>query len=612
MHYSSGNNEIKNLENSYQKVFTDQNYIISEWNECLSEFLNQIKLLKENAEKEVCEIGTSLLRFHSSAKELTDQSVSYVSSLMGEVIKGKIDELSTIIERSGLSIEKSEKQISDSKDILDKISSLLNNAVDSLTGFNRIIKHLRTLGISTKIEDSRLNIENTGFHVLAENVENLSTVIADKIYATKRKAAELSNTIVKVFSGNRDKNLNFGSTKNVLQNTRTSLEGLLTNYALCLEKAKTVSTYSETLTQNINEIVVSIQFHDIIRQQLEHVEEAFNALETELKLQDNQIDDTSHHTEVLVTILEVGKIQSAQLKHSRDEFFRACQEIISNMANVNNVVSKLLSDIQKTHEIINNNNDSSLNIIESGIITMKDLLLRSYASNNEFSISVGTVIKTVKDLTVFIYEVEEIGSEIEIIAMNAQVKAAHTGKEGVALGVIAESIQKLSSDSKEQTVTISSFLEQIVNIVSGLVSENSSISEEENNINSIVNEMAMSTNSINDLKRNIENMTIEIKTMAETLQKDIENNISHIGIHNKMNMDVNQITVKLDGLLDNLVRSGINNNQRVSNKLNELQKKYTMQSERLIHEKMTNKSSTSIQKKQKIGEEILDDNIELF
>lgn len=612
MYYSSENNEI-NHNLSSQEPPAGYAEIADKWISCLKDSKKQIEFLKANAETEVLEIGTLLLGVHSSAKEITTQSVSYVSSLMGEVIKGKIDELSNIINRTSLSIEKSEKEIQLSKNILDKIYGYLSEVVDSLQGFNRIIKHLRTLGISTKIEDSRLNIENTGFHVLAENVENLSNVIADKVSSTKRKALALSDSITKVFAGNLElQNQQHNSTKNILENTKLSLGILVNNYDSCLDRARTISNYTESLTGNINEIVISIQFHDIIRQQLEHVEEAFDALLTEINKQDTGIKNSDYSSEVLGTVFEVGKIQSAQLKHSRDEFYKACQEIISNLTNVNKIVSKVLDDIQGTQEIINNNNDSSLNIIEKGIISMKDLLIKSSASNDEFSSSINSVIETVKDLTGFIYEVEEIGSEIEIIAMNSQIKAAHTGKEGIALGVIAEAIQKLSSDSKEQTVVVSDYLGNIVNIVSGLAKESSNIANEENNINSIIRDLDNSSGSIDDLKRNIENMTIKIKNMSEILQQDINGCISGINIHNKMNFEINKITDEIDSLVGSLLKLGINHNHRTSNRLNDLEKKYTMQSERLIHEKATIKPAESLHKDQDKHDEIFDDNIELF
>lgn len=612
MLYSSGNNEINNPNQTGQEqsaVYSEM--IVNKWIVCLTESKKKIEILKAHSEKEVLEIGTLLLGIHSSAKDITTQSYSYVSSLMGEAIKGKIDELLTIINSTSFSIEKSEKEVENSKVILNKINELLNSVVDSLLGFNRIVKHLRTLGISTKIEDSRLNIENTGFHVLAENVENLSNVIADKVSSTKRKATELSGSIIKVFSGNLElQNQQNNSTKNILGDTRQSLDVLTNNYGLCLDRAKIISNYTESLTGNVNEIVISIQFHDIIRQQLEHVEEAFDAVITEFN--SIETENTNNGSDVLGAVFEIAKIQSAQLKHSRDEFYKACQEIILNLTNVNKIVAQVLDEIQTTQGIINNNNGSSLSILEHGIISMKDLLLKSYLSNNEFSSSIDSVIETVKDLTGFIYEVEEIGSEIEIIAMNSQIKAAHTGKEGVALGVIAEAIQKLSSDSKEQTVIVSSFLNQIVNIVSGLVKGSSNITKEDDNINKIISDLDNSSGSLTNLKRNIDEMTIKIKDMSETLQDGIDGCISGINIHNKMNTEVNVITSELDELIDSLARLGVHHNAKGSNRLNELEKKYTMQSERLIHDKISVKPADTINKIKTSGDETFDDNIELF
>ena len=74
---------------------------------------------------------------------------------------------------------------------------------------------------------------------------------------------------------------------------------------------------------------------------------------------------------------------------------------------------------------------------------------------------IGSVAGTVAEMTEFVSSIEEVGAEIELIALNASIKAAHTGEEGKALGVLAQAIQRLSVEARDRTSAVSEVLRSI-------------------------------------------------------------------------------------------------------------------------------------------------------
>jgi len=64
----------------------------------------------------------------------------------------------------------------------------------------------------------------------------------------------------------------------------------------------------------------------------------------------------------------------------------------------------------------------------------------------------------------FVSSIEEVGSEIELIAINASIKAAHTGDEGKALGVLAQAIQRLSVEARERTRGVADVLRSVAEV----------------------------------------------------------------------------------------------------------------------------------------------------
>ena len=72
-----------------------------------------------------------------------------------------------------------------------------------------------------------------------------------------------------------------------------------------------------------------------------------------------------------------------------------------------------------------------------------------------------SVAETIAGMSESIEAIEEVGAEIELIALNASIKAAHTGEAGAALGVLATAIQHLSADARRQTDAVSRILGDI-------------------------------------------------------------------------------------------------------------------------------------------------------
>lgn len=70
------------------------------------------------------------------------------------------------------------------------------------------------------------------------------------------------------------------------------------------------------------------------------------------------------------------------------------------------------------------------------------------------------VSATIAEMGNFVVDIEDVGAEIKLIALNASIKAARTGEQGRALGVLAMAIQRLSSEAREQTQAVSDALRE--------------------------------------------------------------------------------------------------------------------------------------------------------
>lgn len=256
--------------------------------------------------------------------------------------------------------------------------------------------------------------------------------------------------------------------------------------------------------------------------------------------------------------------------------------------------------------------------IEKNLISVSETLTNNSEVEKNLVASIDSVTKTINDLSSFVAEIDSIGTEIELIALNASIKAAHTGENGAPMGIIAESIQKLSKEAKEQTTIIVDALSKVTVVANQLHSElvtNSGKNSEE--------ELNLMTGNISSLLKLIGNHDNEnktslskIKSKVKQLFKDIEYTANEVAIHIKFKEFVLDLSNELGKIMQETMF--YSKNIKKSDKLDNMQNKYTMESERDIYKKVlsftdsksatkNNKNTTSSSEDEKLG-----DNVELF
>ena len=223
----------------------------------------------------------------------------------------------------------------------------------------------------------------------------------------------------------------------------------------------------------------------------------------------------------------------------------------------------------------------------------------------------------VDDLSKYVLDIEDLGSEIEIIALNARVKATRTGTIGSALGVLSENIQRLSIDAKSQTIRSSELLDSISNesinlknsMETGLYkSNNQNMILKANNVNNLINKLI-------DLEKSAENYINNLKSGVSQLNVEINSTLNGITVSDYTRTLYSKISNALDNIINEISKNGNLKSDRKTNTM-ELMKKYTMHTERKIHKDFAgdieNNSDPGANNLYDPENNSLDDNIEFF
>jgi methyl-accepting chemotaxis protein len=579
----------------------------------LSVVLSSLEEIFSASEKQFNLVSEKLQHFYRSSKEITKTAGSVTGLLTSPEYNTGIENLGIIFGQVNDYLTESGKNFLTSQKSLTEINKFLLLSAEGVSGFKKICRNLDMQSISIKIESSRLGNDDKGFIHLSDDIHKLAESISKQSNGFRDKAKILISTTSAVekqvlsLIKNQEEN-----SKQILINTRGSLNLLSEEYELSSKKASSITSKAENIQKRTGALVTSIQFHDITRQQMEHVDKVIRDLSDKIadKLRNNV--NLLEDPEYMAFIANVCQLQSAQMNNSRNELLSAVNEIITGHDTINNDISGVSNDTLSLFNNSGNENNSFIDKVKSGFDSVINALIKNEDVKKDFTVSVDNVISTIEELSNFVNEINGIGSEIELLALNANIKAAHTGPEGASLGVLAEAIQRLSTESRDHTNSVIDILMKTQNVSNELKSMGSS---------NFSSKLAMFSEKIktifdelNKISEDALSGTKYIQKASVILKRDINDSESTLKAYLIIRKQIEKIIINLDSVVK-FAGPYTNGTEFDRSMLQNLGINYTMQVQRDIHNNVANINNAGSQEvavRSLNDDSELGDNIELF
>ena len=305
---------------------------------------------------------------------------------------------------------------------LDEVLEAVARLEEQMQGFRRVIRHLEMLGISTRIESARLGADGLGFHTLADDVHKL----ADRIAVYSEQIEEKSEQLTALARSALERTHSMHAMQEECSSRIfTLLQANIDQLRELMRSSQSVSMSlaprSRDIAAGFGEIVASLQFHDITRQQVEHVEEALDDVSGVL-VGDNNGEEYSSR-ELTCWIGDVCELQISQVANASERLVQAVERIKDNLGHVAGNVAELAGLAGSIGREGSGNGESVLAQIESVITKVVDTMHHMERQGREMAEVMVSVADTVAHMSAFVEDIENVGAEIELIAINASIKA---------------------------------------------------------------------------------------------------------------------------------------------------------------------------------------------
>jgi len=423
--------------------------------EAILQYARDLRALNVSTEQDFLSLGLSLGRVSSEAQDISALAASVVELVRNEEVERDVSLFRDLFDSLDVHFRQFLLKMERGHGPLSRMRDMVNDAYGPLSAFRKIVKHLCVLSVTTRIENARLlNIDNS-FAILADNVEKLSVMIAVKSRSFLEGLTSLQETI--------EETARQLVTSRAFMEERTDLmlRSLSKNLSMLSEKRSSslragsvLAGRSDEVSEGVSEVVSSLQFHDITRQQLEHVADVFE----EICARQSDNADTSAAMDVLG---QVAGLQIDQLEHAKDELISAIERVINGLHQIASLLADMSRDATSLINGTGNGGSSFLSELNGSLSIVMDSFAANEETGRNLSAAVRSVTGMVEKLTVFVNDIEEIGFDIELIALNAQIKASHTAEDGGALGVLAEAIRNLSDDAGSQVLIMTAALKGV-------------------------------------------------------------------------------------------------------------------------------------------------------
>ncbi len=586
------------------------------WHERLTATQEILRHLTGNTEEQFLSLGGRLQDFSLRSADISATAHQLVELVAGNDSNELVERLRVLFSDMQQYLSSVSQQGVSSCTTLEKILEQLDNVVQPLEGFRKMDKALRMLSISTKIESSRLGELGAGFITLAMDVEKLSQAVSEKSAGIMNQRQSLSllinSNLTMVRTTEADQ---YTNAQRILKTVGDNLESLEHLNQACSATGNQVSDISEQVAADIGTVVSSMQFHDICRQQIEHVIEALEKL-MQHTCTSQEVKEEACST-LIAEVGDVCELQSAQLRHAADQLNNATRTILESLQDIAAKQAQITCDLQ--HALMGNSSstdNSLLHDMEQRMHEVTKILQRCDQADQELAGSMQSIAVTIAEIGGFVSDIEAVGSEIDLIALNAQIKAAHTGEQGAALGVLAEAIKRLSLEAVVQTEAVSKTL-QTINTVTADMAEQPGQTETESplQVGTMEQEARHVISSLTSINARLLQQLANLVRSSETLADDISATISTVHVHE----DVHQKTVQAVHMLEEIfgeARTHVPASPEFRNNLVHMEERYTMESERMIHEMLAARHGVklSLQKQQTASDSGSEygDNVDLF
>ena len=427
--------------------------------------MRDLQNLNRSTERDFLAVGGKLMEFRSSAREIAEAMAAAAELVSGEQGRNASRALARMLDHS----RRVDASVGQSGLALGAVQDLSIRLRNAFSGLSNLVSIFRSLCTLTQIETARLGGAGADLGHLAAEIRPLSEHIQssgegvldashrleDEVRSAMRSGAQLRDTQLKELHALADSAVD-------------SLRALEERRRLAAESSDRQAAEYTALGAAIDDLVASIQFHDITRQQVEHVIEALGRLSA---------DGNGRGAASPLNSGALFALQASQLAEAARLFAASIERIESDLESIAARLEGSAQAVRGLMGISFSDHASFFQKMEAQFGTILEILAASTAAHQKTAATAAGLEQTIGRMRSSVTEIRGTEIQIQRISTNATIRSIHIGAPGVALNKIAEVMQRLALESNSNTDGAAATLEEMSRAAQGIAGSEGEFSE---------------------------------------------------------------------------------------------------------------------------------------
>ncbi len=551
--------------------------------------------------------------YYRDSNDIAENAAAILSLLAGEQNKNLFSRLNNLKDNIETLLKSSDRRFGLIFNMLQDIHKKLSTLFVPLNNFRQDFATLKLLGANLRLDSI---FENSGISgKLEKNTKNLDEFVKEvrlRCETFEDKLSHIKNTIGEFTdSSELFSRSNSTYTSEIIGYLEESISIYATKNEQAAEQIPVLNQKTKETADNIEKIITNLQYHDIIRQKIEHIQHTHDELLVEIgKLNLKETESSNTHSPAFFgKVKDIAGLQAAQLMQANKEYQSAIEVITGKFSEIGNNINEIYLVCKDLYQGNSQRTSSYRSIRQSLEKTAAfTTALMEYWQNTITRIN--KVLQEIKVLEGIFSDINEMHLVLEsLIQTVAQNIIDHSSAENQ---LTMTQISSLTEDIKSFSGRVQESFASIGKISAELKSNLTTKDSETNPEISLRNFSAEMSQVLESLMLNDQDINLRLKKVRDKsleISKDIRGAIENVKYYDFFDKVIEEIVSELNSLNFRL-KSGKEDPVRSREEnLMYLKKRYTMQSEHRIHDAV---SGFSEPENEDDDENTDDDNLELF
>jgi len=542
------------------------------WVPDVTRVVEDLRAMNRSTEAGFLAVGEKLMGFLSAARDIRADIGKLAESISGAAGEDACNALTAVLDRS----TEMQKRVEEAPRTLGTLRHTADQIQRRFSRFYDVVLSFQVVATLGRIETARLGSAESDLGHLADEVRSCTEQIRRRVENALQAAAGLDQRIdltirqISVLDVQQLKAL-----PSLVGAVEESLQAFRLRQQRAQATSASLASEFRSFSEAINGVVTALQFHDITRQQIEHVVESLAPLA-------GNGDSYSRTSLPSADELAVIELQRRQLLGAAEAFAASVQQVKLELEQIVSRGREMAGVAKKLLGLAEDERGSFFERMERCFAGVLAAVSNSTALNDETTKAAAELQRTIARLQACIHDIRAIASGINQLAINATIEAVHLGAAGEPLSVVAVAMQTLRADAEKRSTEIESSLGALNAAVLSMIppAEQAPESALRCDNAAVTEELRMRIDELHLSSARSLTCSQQISAAANTLCDDVQ-------------LAANGFTVgtlfcqTLDGccgVLQRIAAEADTHPAGVAGVLQHLTVRYTMQSEREVHE----------------------------